>query len=526
MSNNNRKFIDSVEEFAQNVLERCNDKHGDKETPLLMDGIYLKAGEPVKWETHILSNLACQQNFLRTLGGLTMLTGNNTYQERACEWIHHALGVLQDSASGMLYWGGHTSFDLLEDNPLIGNHELKCVYPYYQFLYNVNPEATQFCVEGIWNKHVKNWSNLLFNRHGEYASWDRNAPWAHEYSGGPLPIVDNSMLSFINTGSDLIYAGAQLFSLSGRNEPLLWAKRLTQRYDEIRNETTGLGGYQFNHREPCRVRISFKPPFSERTDVNETTVLKSGIIQTRYGRVAITLLNLFEQLDAADGQDFLDIVSKDLKALGEHAYDFSDYTFSPVLLDGTKLFPDNCMEGVGYCSPRSLEKVPANGLMFLAYAKAYRITKNLLFWKITRGLAQGIGWREIFESADEQTAHLRMDATRIRELSRLPTDSVSGSQNDICTLLGLLELHKATGQAEYLVLAADYGNQLIESCFVDGFFTTGAGTDDIARIDHSLPLALLHLAAVVEGKTVNLPTFYPNATAFDPKVVIARRRRK
>ena len=524
MSNNNQ-FIESVEEYAQNVLEQCHDKYGAKETPLLTDGINLNTGTPMKWERHILSNLACQQNFLRTLDGLTILTEKSIYQERAHEWINYALSMLQDSASGMLYWGGHTSYDLLDDMPLIGNHELKCVYPYYQFLYNINPEATQFFVEGFWNRHIKDWSNLLFNRHGEYSSWNREATWEHKYSGGTLPIIDNSMLSFINTGSDLIYAGTQLFRLSGCNEPLLWAKYLVQRYDEIRNETTGLGGYQFNHRDPCRVRISFKPPLNGRPDVNETTVITNGVIQTRYGRVAITLLNLFEELGVADGQSFLDFVSKDLTALGEHAYDFSEHRFSPILVDGTKLFPTDCMEGVGYCSPQKLEKVTANGLMFLAYAKAYRITGEPFFWKITRNLAQGVGWEKIFANSDEQTACLSIDSTKICELSRLQTGHVSGNQNDICALLGLLELHKATEQPEYLVLAADYGNQLVQNCFVDGFFTAGAGTNRTVQLDHSLPLALLHLVATMEGKRVSLPIFYPNTTNFDPKVIIARRRR-
>ena len=198
--------------------------------------------------------------------------------------------------------------------------------------------------------------------------------WEHEYKGSPLPIIDNSMLSFINTGSDLIYAGAILFKLSGDDKPLLWAKRLLKRYDEIRNETTGLGGYQFNHREPCRVRISFKKPLSEREDINETTVITSGVLQTRYGRAALTWMNLFEELGASDGQDFLDMVVNDLTALGKHSYDEDDHSFIPLVVDGMKLSPEDCIEGVGYTSPRSLERVPANGVMFFSYTKAYCLT--------------------------------------------------------------------------------------------------------------------------------------------------------
>ena len=506
-------FINSVVEFAENVMEHCRDRYGSNETPLLVDGIHLKTGEPKKWEEHVLSNLACQQNFLRTLDGLAMLTGESKYHDQARSWISYALDVLQDSESGMLYWGGHTSYCLLEDKPLLGNHELKCVYPYYPFLFKTDSKATALLIQGTWNKHVKDWSNLLFNRHGEYSGWPKATPWDHEYSGGALPIIDNSMLSFINTGSDLVYSAALLANMSGDNKPLLWATRLAQRYDEIRNETTGLGGYQFNHREPCRVRISFKKPMSERPDVNETTVITNGVINTRYGRVAVTWLNLFERLGAADGQVFLDITSKDLTAIGEHAYDFSDHSFTTILSDGTKLSPSNCMEGIGYCSPKKLEKVQANGLMFLAYAKAYRVTKNRFFWQMARSLAQGIGLKRIFDATDEQSAVLESSRLFLRH-----TECSAVGQNGVCALLGILELYKATEQKEYLALAADFGDQLLQK--FSTVLTTG-----YTSIDNSLPLALLHTAAAIQGKSVHLPTFYPNSTSFDPKVVIARRKR-
>jgi pectate lyase len=503
-----RRFVNSVRVFADNVLERCRDRYGTRETPLLADAICPETGEPRKWEGHILSNLACQQNFLRTLDGLSALTKEKRLRNRAQEWIAYALKVLQDPASGMLYWGGHTSYDLLEDRPLIGNHELKCVYPYYQFLYQLDPEATRWAIEGFWNRHIKDWSTLLFNRHGEYAPWDRSAPWEHEYKGGPLPIIDNVSLSFINTGSDLIYAGALLFKLSGNEKPLLWAKRLAGRYDEIRNETTGLGGYQFNHREPCRVRISFKKPLGDRPDVNETTVITNGVIQTRYGRVAITFLNLFETLGPSEGKEFLDLTIEDLKALGRYSYDPSDRCFHAVLADGTRLSPSDCMEGVGYCSPVKLRKLPANGLMFWAYAKGYRLTGDGFLRRMVEDLARGMGWGEIFDGTDDRTP---------------PRED----RSDVYALLGLLELYRMSEETKFLNMAADLGDRLLQRHFVDGFFTTsGDIRGGYTHINSDLPLALLHLAVAIEGRMFALPELYPGSTSFDPKVIIARRGRR
>jgi pectate lyase len=518
MTTDSQKFTDSVTQFVETVNERCRDKYSGKKTPFLVDGINLKTDEPMRWETHILSNVACQQNFLRTLDGLSTVTGEPQYRTQARKWIEHAFDTLQDTASGMLYWGGHTSYALSEATPLVGNHELKCVYPYYRFLYNVSPQGTQAFIEGFWNRHIKDWSTLLFNRHGEYTDWNRATPWNHTYHGGQLPIIDNTMLSFINTGSDLIYAGGILAKLSGNREPLLWAKRLMHRYDEIRHPTTGLGGYQFNHRDPCRVRISFKPPFSEREDVNETTVITNGVIQTRYGRAALTWMNLFEELGGADGQDFLDMVSQDLTAIGEHSYNTDDHCFHAVLADGTILQPSNCAEGVGYCSPRKLEKVPANGLMFLAYAKAYRLTQNPFFEQMLRRLGHGMGWGELFDDT--------LDPSTVTRVSPSQQDSrANHNQNDICALFGLLELYKATNQKGFLRLATHAANGLIDSYVIDGFFTTGGESKTgFTNINSALPLALLHLTAAIENLDIDLPTFYPNSTDFDPKVIIARRK--
>ena len=77
------KLLDPVAEFAAQVLHRCRDRYGAKKTPLLTDGIHLKTEEPIRWEGSVLSNLACQQNFLRTLDGLATMTGEAGYRKSA-----------------------------------------------------------------------------------------------------------------------------------------------------------------------------------------------------------------------------------------------------------------------------------------------------------------------------------------------------------------------------------------------------------------------------------------------------------
>jgi len=511
------EFVGAVAQFADQVFARCDDRYGMKQTLLLVDGINLETGEPARWEGHVLSNPACQQNFLRALVGLGALTGDGAYRQKAEGWIGCALERIADPASDLLYWGGHSSYDLEKDAPVVGNHEMKCVYPFYEFFYEVDPERTRRFVEGMWHKHVADWSTLLFNRHGEYEAWDRSRCWKPgRYEGGELPIVENTLLSFVNTGSDLICAGTLLHCLDGEEEPVLWARRLLHRYEEVRNRETGLAGYQFNHREPCRVRMSFKPPLSEREDVNETTVITNNVIRTRYGRAAVAFMNLCERLGVEEGRPFFDLVTWDLRALAEHAYDEGDHSFCSVLHDGTRVFPEDAVEGVGYCPPDKLERVAACGLMFLAYSRAYRLSGEPRFLQVAQGMAEGMGGGDLESAFAEES-----------EVSPSALEGWSNpNQDDVCALFGLLDLYRSTEREEYLATAARRGERLMWGSLVDGFFTTGAeGRDGYSRIDSALPLGLLHLAAAIEGREVELPAFYPNLSYFDPKVVVARRKR-
>jgi hypothetical protein len=380
-------FLNAVSQHVDIVLSECRDRYGREGSPLLVDFYNPNTGEPGRWQEvlqsssgsehgplRVTSNLALQQNFLRTLHGLAELTGRQRYRQVADEWIDYALPALQDPTSGLLYWGGHATYDLKRSEPVVGCHEMKCVYPDYGALYRVNPDRTRCMVEGFWERHVHDWSTLLFNRHGAYGGRELRAGkegfWERTFRGGDLPIIENESLSFINTGGDLIMAGALLSSLSSDPEPMSWARRLLGQFDRIRHPDTQLGGYQINHREPCRVRVSFKPPLNHDKDINETTVIGCKTILMRYGRVAVTLLNLAREVWANEGREFVDFVERDLSALAQHVYDPSTHSFRPMVNDGRRLTPDDCIEGAGYCKPANLRPLPANGLMFLACAAA------------------------------------------------------------------------------------------------------------------------------------------------------------
>ena len=93
-SNDSSKYLDTVREFADNVLKYGRDTYGPKHTPLFVDGLNIHTHEPVEWiapngDRWIRSNLASQQNLFRTLGGLTRVTGDPKYKQAATEVIKY-----------------------------------------------------------------------------------------------------------------------------------------------------------------------------------------------------------------------------------------------------------------------------------------------------------------------------------------------------------------------------------------------------------------------------------------------------
>ncbi len=100
-------------------------------------------------------------------------------------------------------------------------------------MWEVDPEATKQFIESFWSAHVLNWSNVDMNRHGSLSE-RLERPWKYEYQGGPV-FFESNAIPFDSTGSDLYYAAVMLSRLSGREESMIWAKRLAYRYVETRN---------------------------------------------------------------------------------------------------------------------------------------------------------------------------------------------------------------------------------------------------------------------------------------------------
>lgn len=504
-----RLRFEAVVTFADLVLEKGRDVYGEKHTPLFVDGIHVDTGEPVRWRYRdhawVVSNMASQQNLFRTLAGLSRLTGEPRYEDAAKAAIAHMFAH-QRAACGLLYWGGHQFVDL-ETNANVGEfdancHEFKNNFPFYELLWEVDPEKTAQFIRAFWNAHVTDWSRIDMNRHGAYGRALGNL-WDHPYSA-PEPFFESDGLTFINAGNDLIYAGGMLYHLAREEGALTWALRLAGQYVGARHPETKLGVYQYSqpkrHREPPtdeddprftystygdRAQRQFGPEFGEIALEGNLLNGHRGI----YTNNAIVQLRLAQSLGDR-GAQLLEWTREGMHAYARHAYDADSNTLKPLWADGTSL-SGFAIPRFGYFGKKGtvFKPVSAGMDMLFSYAMGYRLTGDRVLWETARGIARGHGLGDLGERPGEGVS------------VNLETGNA-----DPVAIFALAELYHGTDCRDYLELARRIGGNIVEAHFHHGFFLPSERHVH-ACFDALEPLALLTLEAALRGEPGAVPAY-------------------
>ncbi|MCJ7751311.1 MAG: pectate lyase [Armatimonadetes bacterium] len=506
------KYLAAVREFAETAMEYGRDAYGPKHTPLFIDGLNVETREPVMWkspdgEEWVLVNVASQQNFYRTLTGLSALTGDPRYKAAALDALRYAYANLKHG--GYLSWGGHMAYDASTDTLVFADdkdrcNELKSHYPFWELMWEADPGEAKALIETIWNGQVIDWSNLDFTRHG--FPKEMGKLWDNEYVGGDVFFWGEG-LTFLNSGSDMYYAAALLSKLAADPRPLVWAKRMAHRYVETRNPKTGIGGFQFSQMATAwctwdgnQALIRGDRAEYQYGECFPGHLVVEGTLFPCYGgtpgvQPLVCQMTLGEALGES-GKDFTRWAVAELTAWGRSAYRAEDNSFIPMLTDGT------IMEGFvvrkdGYFGPkgRVLRAGKAGADHFWAYAMAFRATGDAFMWEMARSIARATELGDIGATPhDKPKVNLDSDAAE-------PT-----------ALLGFLELHRAVADEAFLAMAQRIGDNILARRFHKGMFAPSV--DHIhAKFDRVEPLALLHLVAATQGRAGLVPE-YPGGYGF------------
>ena len=490
------RYLKAVQRFADTVLEHGRDGYGEIHTSLFVDGLDTAFLKPALWkgkggETWVLSNFANQQALMRLLDGLTAITEEDKYRLAAEDAAREVLTSLR-TPNGLLYWGGHSAWDL-DRNRNVGEydskvHEIKTYQPYFRLLWRVNPNATRDLLETIWAGHILDWSRMDYNRHAS-STQAYNCNWDQEFDEEidvPFPAKGNN-LSFCNVTPTLLHSGLTLAVLDQNKKALRWSRRLCLRWQQARHPKTGLSGGQLSYREIDRAKIALGHVHPE---INEAKIVAYYHQSSRYHKLPLAQMQAGEML-LREGGEFTDTgrelvkwASGDLKTYAKYCYDPDKGVFPARMTDGTLMEWEKSNKG--YYIPESFAPREPDGNLLWAYAMAYRLTGDEGHWAILRSMFDHLGMGELGDS-DQVGENLNSETML----------------TDWQLIYSLLELYKSTGSRAILQQACRIADNLLFMQTANGLFPR-AGRN-YARTGDEIPLAILHLVAAIEGKQDLIP---------------------
>lgn len=487
--------IDAARSFAQTVLKYGRYLEGSAYPELLVMGFSVDTLKPVEWtwssKTYNPANFFATQNFLRTLVGLTNITGDSSYKEIAKKQVKLWFENFTDK-NGLIYTGMHTFVDAKTGEVVTtGYHEMKNETPYYELMYEVDPEATVKYMEAFWNAHILDWNKLSMNRHGAYDK-EMGSLWDNEYTDTSVNFKQDGV-AFQSTGNDLIEFALFISRKTGDKRPEQWALRLLQKYIDVANPKTGLSGAQYGElTDGDRAYLQFGEEFGEKA--KEYNFVDSGAIEIIAGYTPQVLLPYYESLsdeEKAEKKYILDYVVKTIKGVAENAYDAENNRLkTPMWSDGTPLSGYELKRNGYYGKEGRVfpEYEEISGPLLSSAIYAHKLSGDTDLWEFARSLAQGYGLGDI-GTAPGENMNLNMSTT-----------ARSGEYSGV-----MIELYRQTGKSAYLRLAEKIGNNILtwETRVNNMFLKNGSRFN--ARIGDSNALSLMSIEAAKQGKFGIIP---------------------
>lgn len=504
MENN---YLSIVKKFADNVLENGKDVFNDPPSPLLADVLVIDKDIPYRQNAQVTktakgnhevisSNLLYQQQFLRTLKMLSVLTGDSSYYDHAKKTIKYYYDNLI-MKSGRMPWGNHHDIDLLTLRDNGDTHEIKCQYPFYDLMYEVDELKTSRMIKAFWRGHIINRNTFDLSRHAVEVDRFGHSPHTteglDEYFEAPIPDVPPFTavegLTFLNTASDLTYAALKYYQHTGDINAIKWSEALNGMYLKHRHPKTGIDSYMYGINigylhSNCGDR-GIHQMFSEfGPSAYEGHVMKGGA-QDNYGG-HLQCLAEFHKYGGEIGKNMFKEGVKGAETFLHYALDPDDCTWHGMLSDGTDL-TGITLKKEGYFG-REAPKCKVDPSQIIAFLKGAYYAKSTTLWDYTRKILKTYVVGDIGKELGD-TPTLNYDCT------------ISDSLYVACMYL----LNDMTGKEQFLDLADKIvANSMAEQWNDKGYFKSGR-RPELCEIDTFTPFTMLCLEAHRQGKADQIP---------------------
>jgi len=275
--------------------------------------------------------------------------------------------------------------------------------------------------------------------------------------------------------------------LADNTDALTWTRRLLYRWQQARDPKTGLSGGQLSYRKDDRAQEALGHVHPA---INEAKIIATYHQTNRYHDLplaqmqnACTLLEKGGRC-AELGREMIRWASEDLKTYARYSFDPHAGVFVTLMTDGTPIHWKQSR--AGYYIPDSFAPCPPDGFLLWGYALAYRLTSDEAHWQMVRRLARILSLGDVGASQGAERA-LNFD-----------TDS-----QDWRCIYVLLELYEAGRDQQFLRLASRLADNVLKTQTATGLFPRPGR--EWARTGDEVPLALLHLAAALAGRSDQVP---------------------
>ncbi|MCL2900154.1 pectate disaccharide-lyase PelW [Brenneria tiliae] len=494
------EWIAALDKHIGTVTKRASSRSNP--TPLLADGFDVLSHDPVVWQfpdghSAPISNFASQQNWLRTLCAMSVITGENSYQQQAAAQTAYFLTNFVDAHSGLFFWGGHRfiNLDTLQSEGPESKaqvHELKHHLPYYALLHRIDAAKTLNFLQGFWNAHVEDWNSLDLGRHGDYAKPRDPDVFQHPrhdvVNPARWPVLPLTKgLTFVNAGTDLIYAAFKYAEYTGDRQAAKWGKHLYRQYVLARNPETGMPVYQFSsplQRQPVpaddnqtqswfgdRAQRQFGAEFGE--------IAREANVLFRDMRPLLidNPLAMLDILRVQPDDEMLGWVISGLKNYYQYAYDLSSNTLRPMWNNGQDMTGYRFKrDGYYGKAGTELKRFALEGDYLLPLVRAYCLSADEELYALINTILSRL--------ANENAQHIASPAL-------------------VYAMTELAERRQSEKWAQYAWQLAEI---LFEKHFHRGLFVRSA-RHRYLRLDDPAPLALSAFVAACRNRLNEIPPF-------------------